>query len=147
MKNLNILILERFFLGLASMREARQSISCNIGFSLIIIDLKVVSSELLSPTNLARASAFCIYKLTEVIMVSIDKDFVFIDFYVAASSFEDLNNGQKLLIMSFVMCFYWNHLPREKNHWVLLANFELWEIRMIFVGYVIGRKFNRSHLT
>ena len=48
MKNLEILISESFFLGLASLEETRQGISRSISLFLTIIDLKVVSRELLS---------------------------------------------------------------------------------------------------
>ncbi len=77
MKNLSILILEFFFLGPASLRETRQSISHSISFSLTIIDLEVVSKELLGPVDLTRAKAFHIYILTEVVIVSKDYDLVF----------------------------------------------------------------------
>ncbi len=77
MKNLSILISERFFLGLASLGEARQSIRRSISFSLTIIDLEVVSSELLGPADLTRAQAFRIHESAEVIIVSKDEDLVF----------------------------------------------------------------------
>ena len=101
-KNLSILILKYFFLGLTSMWEARQGISHNISFSLIIIDSKVVLREFLGPANLIRAQAFCIYELTGVVIVSKDKNFVFAAFQVVAPSFKGLNNGQELLILSFI---------------------------------------------
>ena len=93
MKNLSILLSECFFLGLAFLEEARQSISCSISFSLTIIDLKVVSRKLLGATDLVRAQAFCIHELTKIIIVSKDKDLVFAAFQVVAPSFESLNNG------------------------------------------------------
>ena len=92
-KNLGILISESFFLGLASLGEARQGINRSICLSLIIIDLKVVSRELLGPTDLARAQALHIYESTEVIIVSKDEDLVFAAFQVVAPSLKNLNNG------------------------------------------------------
>ncbi len=80
MKNLSILILERFLLGLASLEEARQSISRSISFSLTTIDSEVVSRELLGLADLTRAQAFRIHESTEVIMVSKDEDLVFAAF-------------------------------------------------------------------
>ncbi len=80
MKNLSILISGRFFLGLASLGEARQSISRRISFSLMIIDSEVVLRELLSLADLTRAQAFRIHKSTEVIMVSKDEHLVFATF-------------------------------------------------------------------
>ncbi len=49
--------------------------------------------------------------------------------------------------MSLVLNLCRNYFLREKGYWVLLANFELREIRMIFVGYVIRRSLIQSHLT
>lgn len=80
MKILIILIFKRFFLGLAFLDGAKQSISCSIIFFLTIIDLKRVLTELLGPTNLAKAQAFRIHKSTEVIMVNKDKNLVFVIF-------------------------------------------------------------------
>ena len=45
-----------------------------------IIDAKVVARELLSPTDLSRAQAFCIHKATEVVVVCEDENFVFATF-------------------------------------------------------------------
>ena len=55
MKNLGIFISESFFLSLASLREARQSISHSISFFLTLIDLKVVLKKLLGLANLIKA--------------------------------------------------------------------------------------------
>ncbi len=94
MKNLSILISERFFLDLASLEEARQSLSRSISFCLMIIDLEVVSRELLGPADLTRAQAFHIHESTEVIMISKDEDLVFAAFQVVAPSFKGFNNSQ-----------------------------------------------------
>ena len=80
MKNLSIFILERFFLGLAPLWEARQGISRSISFSLIIIDFEVLSRELLGPTDLTKAQAFCIYDSAKVIMVNNNEDRIFLAF-------------------------------------------------------------------
>ncbi len=93
MKNLSILISERFFLGLASLWEAKQSISRSISFSLTIIDLEVVLRKFLGSTDLMRAQAFYIYELTEVVMVSKDKDLVFAALKVVTLNLKSLNNG------------------------------------------------------
>ncbi len=55
MENLGILISGSFFLGLASLREARQGISRSISLSLMIIDSEVISRELLGLANLTKA--------------------------------------------------------------------------------------------
>lgn len=60
MKNLSILNLQGFFLALASLREAGQSISSSISFASAVIDLEMVSRELLGPADLSRVQALCI---------------------------------------------------------------------------------------
>ncbi len=72
MKNFSILISECFFLGLASLGEARQSISRSISFSLTVIDLEVVSREFLGPADLAGAQTLRIHESTGVVVVSED---------------------------------------------------------------------------
>ncbi len=146
MKNLSILILERFFLGLASLGEVRQSISCSISFSLTIIDSEVESRELLGPADLTRAQASRIHELTEVIMVTKDEDLIFAALQVVALSLKGLNDSQELLIVGFIPSLSGDHLLREKGYWMLLANFRFGRI-WIFVGYVTGRMLIRGHLT
>ena len=80
MKNLSILISEHFFFGLASLREARQSISYSISHSLTIINLKVVSKDLLGPTDQLKAQVFRIHESVKVIIVNKDKNLVFVAF-------------------------------------------------------------------
>ncbi len=80
MKNLGVFIFESLFLGLASLREARQGISRSISLFLTIIDFEVVSRELLGPADLMRAHILCMYELAEVIMVNKDEDLVFTAF-------------------------------------------------------------------
>ena len=80
MKNLGILILECFFLSLTFLWEVRQGIRRSISHSLTVFNSKMVSRELLGPADLTRAQAFHIYKSTEVIMVSENKDLVFAAF-------------------------------------------------------------------
>ncbi len=147
MKNLGVFISESLFLGLASLGEARQGIRRSISLSLMIIDLEVVSRELLGPADLMRAQAFCIHKSAEVIMVSKDEDLVFVAFQVVVSSLKSFNNSQELLIMGFVPSLSGDHLSREKGYCVLLANFGLWKIRIwIFVSHVTRRMLIRGHL-
>ncbi len=77
MENLEILISESFFLGLASLGEVKQGISRSISLSLTIIDLELVLRELLGPADLTRAQVIGIQESTEVIMVSKDKNLIF----------------------------------------------------------------------
>ncbi len=125
MKNLEVLISESLFLGLAPLRDARQGISRSISLSLTIIDLEMVSKALLGPADLTRAQAFRIHELTEVIIVSQDEDLVFAAFQVVAPSLKGFNDSQKLLIVGSVPSLSGDHLLREKGYWVPLANFGL----------------------
>lgn len=77
MKNLDILVLEYFFLKLTLPWKLRQGIICHISSLLTIVDLKIVTKELLGLTNLTGARTFCIYELTRVDMVRKDENFVF----------------------------------------------------------------------
>lgn len=80
MKNLGIFINESFFLSLTFLREVKQSINCNISLSLVIFDLKMVSKELLGLIGLTKIQVFHNHKSTEIIIVSKDKDLIFIVF-------------------------------------------------------------------
>lgn len=92
MENLGILIFKSLFLGLASLRKAKQEISYSISLSLIITDSEVVLREFLSPTDLTKAQTFCIHELTEVVMVNLDKNLILAAFQVVLPCFEDFNN-------------------------------------------------------
>ncbi len=125
MEDLVVLISKSLFLGMAFLEKARQGISRSICLSLTIIDLEVVSKELLGLADLTKAQAFCIHKSTEVIMISKDTNLVFAAFQVMAPNIKDFNNSQELLIVGFVPSLSGDHLLREKGYWVPLANFGL----------------------
>lgn len=72
MKNLSNLISQHFFLSLTSLWEAKQGISHSISFFLIIIDLEVISRELLGLADLTKAQTLYINEPTDVIIVSKD---------------------------------------------------------------------------
>ncbi len=93
MKNLGVFISESLLLGLDLLKKVRQSISRSISLSLTIIDLEVVLREFLGSAELTRAQTFYIHKLTEVIMVSKDKNFVFAFVQVVAPSLKGFNNS------------------------------------------------------
>ena len=80
MKNLSVFSLKLFFLIQASLRAAKEYLYSFIRFILTIIDSKMVTRELLSLADLTRAQTFCIHKLSEVIMGSENKNFVFAAF-------------------------------------------------------------------
>ena len=53
----------------------------------------MVSKELLGLANLTKTQAFSIYELTEVVIVSKDKDLVFAALQVVTPSLKSLNNS------------------------------------------------------
>ena len=69
MQNLNFLGSEAFFFLCTLLKVLRQDISSFISLILMIIDLKVVTKEFLSPVNLLKAQVFHIYKPVEVVVV------------------------------------------------------------------------------
>lgn len=77
MNNLNIFIFKHFFLSFTSLKEVKYSTSHNISIFIIIINSEVVLGEYLSLTNITRIQVFYSHKLTEIIMVTKDEDFVF----------------------------------------------------------------------
>ena len=64
LKNSCILSLKNFFLALAPLRVAGQSINSSISLVLAIIDAEMVAGELLGPADLAQAQTFRIHELT-----------------------------------------------------------------------------------
>ena len=64
LKDSRILSLKNFFLALAPLRVARQSISSSISLALAIIDAEIVARQLLGPADLAGAQALRIHEPT-----------------------------------------------------------------------------------
>lgn len=139
MKNLGIFISESLFFKLIPLEKTWYSVYSYICFFLIILNLEMVSGELLGPINLLRAKTFGIHKLTEVIVVNKDKNLIFVAFQVVMQSLKDFNNSQKFLIVNLVKSFIRNHLLWQKSYKVSLANFRFRRIRIIFIGHVIGK--------
>lgn len=83
----------------------------------------MVLRDLLGPTDLKRTETFCIYKLAEIIIVSKNKDLIFVAFKIVASSLKDLKNSQNFLIAGFVSCLNQNHLLQEISYGVALTRF------------------------
>ena len=69
MQDSSVFGLKLFFLIKSSLEEARESIYSPIGFTLTIINLKIVPRELLGPFDLLNAQTFYIHKPTEVVIV------------------------------------------------------------------------------
>lgn len=114
-KNLEILIFESFFLSLACLEIAKQSIDSHISFFPTIIDLELVLIELIYLADLTITEIFCIYELIEVIIVSKDKDLVFAIFQVVGPRLKSLNNSPELLIMYFIYHLYVNHFSKKND--------------------------------
>ena len=92
MENLDVFSLKLFFFILTPLREARESIYSPICLALTIINPKMMSGELLGPTDLSGAQALCIYESTEVIMVGKHQNFVLIAFQIVFPGLKSLNN-------------------------------------------------------
>lgn len=120
-KNLSILISKRLFLGLVFLREAKQGISCNISFSLTIIDFEVVSRKFLCLVDLRKTRTFCIHESAKIIIINENEELVFVVLQVVVPNLKSFNNNQKLLIVGFVTCLGWIHLFQEKKYRVPLA--------------------------
>ena len=93
MKDSAILSSELILLILASLGKPRQSICSCICLALAIIDSKVITRELLGPTDLSGAQALRIHESTKVILVREDEDLMLAAFQVIAPSLECLNDG------------------------------------------------------
>ena len=76
MENLGVLSSKLFFFTLAPLKEARESICSLVGLTLTIIDPKIISEELLGPTDLSGAQALCIDESTEIIIVGKYQNFM-----------------------------------------------------------------------
>ena len=125
MKDSAILSSELLLLILASLWKPRQSICSRIRLTLAIVDLEMVSKELLGPADLSGAQALRIHKTMEVIVVHKNKNLVLITFYIVPPGLESFDNSQKLAIVGLIACICRNHFPRKKCYWVPLAQIGL----------------------
>ena len=78
MKNLGVLSSKGLFLGLVSLEKVRQGISGGIGFSLVIVNRKVVPREFLGPLDLTGTQTVGIHKSAEIVIVGEDEDLVYV---------------------------------------------------------------------
>lgn len=81
----------------------------------------MILRKFLSLLNLAEIQILCIYKLVEIIIISEDKNLIFVVFQVIILSLEIINNSQKLLIISLILSFYRNYLFQNIGYYVLLT--------------------------
>lgn len=66
---------------------------------------KIIPGKFLRSTDLAKAQDFCVYKITKMVVIYEHENFVFIVFSVMSLYFEGLEDGSKLIFLSFVLCF------------------------------------------
>ena len=125
MKDSAILSSELLLFILASLWKPRQSICSRICLTLAIVNLEMVSRELLGPADLFGAQALCIHKTTEVIMVRKDDNLMLAAFQIVTPRFEGFDDGQKLAVVGFIACLCKNHFPRKERYWVPLAQIGL----------------------
>ena len=135
MKDLAILSSELFFLILVSLQKPQQNICSYICFALVVVDLKMVLEEILSPTDLSEAQALCIYEATKVVVVCKDQYFVLAAFQIVTPYLKDFDNSKKLALMGLVSSLYRNHFSQKKRYQVALAQIDLDDY---FVGITSG---------
>lgn len=92
MKNFSILISERFFFSLASLKKAKQGINCSIILFLTIIITKVVWQEVLVPSDLSRAQAFDLHESAKIGIINKNEELKFVAFIVMMPNLKSLNN-------------------------------------------------------
>lgn len=78
---------------------------------MIIVDFEVILREFLGLANLPKIKVFSIYELSEVVVISGDKNLIFAALQVVMPSLKGFNNSQKLLIIDLVPYFYKNYFP------------------------------------
>ena len=92
MENLGVLSSKLFFFILTPLKDAKESICSPVGLVLTIIDPKMISGELLGPTDLFGAYALYIHKSTEVIIVGKHQNFVLAAFQILSPDLKNLDN-------------------------------------------------------
>ena len=76
MQNLDVLRLEGLFLLSTPLRVSRQGIGSSVSLDLTIVDLEVITRELLGPADLSGAQTLCVHKPAEVVVVGKHKNFL-----------------------------------------------------------------------
>ena len=92
MQDLCIFDLEDLFFFSTWLKVLRQDINSSISFALLIINPKVILSQLLSLPDLSGAQVFCIYEMLEVVMVCEHENFMLAALQVLFPSLERFNN-------------------------------------------------------
>ena len=69
----------------------------------------MIAKKSLYLSNLTKTQAFCIHDAAKVFVISKNKNFVLAIFERLLPYLKDVNIGQKLIIVSFVSSFDWDH--------------------------------------
>lgn len=72
---------------------------------------------------MTKAQTLYIHKLIKDIIVSKNKNLIFVAFQVVTPSLKGFNNRQELSVMNFVPNLSKNHFSREISYKMPLANF------------------------
>ena len=67
----------------------------------MIVDLKMILKKLFNLINLFKTQVFCIHKIIEIILISKNKNLIFIALKIIMTSLKCINNNQEIAIMSF----------------------------------------------
>ena len=125
MKDSAILSLELIFLILASLRKPQQSICSCICFALMVVNLKIVSGELLGPVDLSGAKILHIHKATKVVVVCENKYLVLANFQIVMSCLKNFKNSLKLAVVDLISSLCTNYFSRKKCYQIPLAQIGL----------------------
>ena len=94
--------------------------------------MKIVPKEFLASIYLIRGQTFYIYKLTKVIVICKNKNFVFIIFHIILLGFKDFINNQKFTIISSISSFSLSHFYQKMSYQVLFRlNFKAYSYMTI----------------
>lgn len=85
--------------------------------------MKIVIKELLNISDLIKAQDFYIHKLTDIVIVNKNNNFIFTTLQVLALSLKNFNNSQKPLVANFVTDFGKDYFFKKKDYKILLINF------------------------
>ena len=121
MKNSAILSSELLLFILASLGKPRQSICSRICLALAIVDLEMISRELLGPADLFGAQTLCIHETTEVVVIRKDKNLMLAIFQLVPPGLKSLDDSQKLTVVGFISSLGRNHFPGKKDYWMPLV--------------------------
>ena len=125
MKDLAILSSKLILLILASLRKPRQSICNCICFALAVVDLKMVSGELLGPADLSGAQTLRIHETTKVVVVCEDEHLVLATFQIVTPCLKGFDDSQKLAVVGLISSLCRNHFSRKECYRMPLAQIGL----------------------